>query len=269
MADYVPITALDHPDLRLYRSLKGKPFPFADTFFLAESEKLVRRLLESSFWIESILLTPEWLESLRPLIESRREPINVFVADEALLQTITGIEMHQCVMAVAHVPERIEPAPFITSLASPKLIVALDGIVDAENMGGIVRNCAAFGVQLLIIDKTCCSPFLRRAVRVSMGGIFRVPIAFVDDLAATLRDFRDVRIVAAHVDRSNQTLSSSSFDGDLCLVFGNEGAGISSRVLDACAERVYIPMHEGFDSLNVASANAVFLHEACKQRSSE
>ncbi len=268
MINVTHIISLDLPELQLYRSMKGKPFPFADKYFVAEGEKLVQRLLKSNLTIESILLAPKWFDKYHAMIESRsEEKIDVYIADENLIAAITGITMHQCIMAVAHVPPPIDVKSYTDNLPSPHLIVALDGIVDAENMGGIVRNCAAFSVDLLIIDKTCCSPFLRRAARVSMGGIFSVPIAQVDDLTSALQQLDNTTIVAAHVDKANTNLVEYQLPQNVCFVFGSEANGISQRVLDVCQERVWIPMAKGFNSLNVVNASAVFLYEVKKRNS--
>ncbi len=256
------IETLELPELRLYRSMKGRPFPFAGKYFIAEGEKMVLRLLESDFRIESMLLSPEWYARHGGPAEARAETIDVFLAPYETISTIVGFKMHQCAMAVAHVPPPVDPVRFAEALPPPRLMVALDGIVDAENMGGIVRNCAAFGVKLLLINHNCCSPFLRRSARVSMGGIFTVPIAFVPDLAAALRALPGIRKTATHLGDSSVALAGYDFPPDQCLVFGSEGEGITDRVLAACDDRIRIPMARGFDSLNVATACGIILHAA-------
>ena len=75
-----------------------------------------------------------------------------------------------------------------------------------------------------------------------------------------------MRCIAAHPRSDAKMLSQADFSGDVCLVFGSEGNGISQAVLDACDEAVAIPMTDGVDSLNVSAAAAVFLYEAGRQR---
>jgi tRNA G18 (ribose-2'-O)-methylase SpoU len=132
----------------------------------------------------------------------------------------------------------------------------------------LVRNCAAFNAQTLIVGETCSSPFLRRAVRSSMGTIFQMPIVESASLIQAIRDLREsgIRCIAAHPHVVGRTLSQASFEGDCCVVFGSEGYGISPAVLAACDEAAAIPMPETVDSLNVGSAAAVFLYEANRQR---
>jgi tRNA G18 (ribose-2'-O)-methylase SpoU len=164
------------------------------------------------------------------------------------------------------------------------LFVAIDELSNAENLGALVRNCVAFGVHGLIVGETSSSPFLRRAVRNSMGAIFQLPVWEVkmantaapsrrDDpphfnLVKTLHDLRarGIRCFAAHPHASGKTLSQADFSSDCCIVFGSEGHGISKSVLEACDEAVAIPMANDVDSLNVGAAAAVFLYEAARQR---
>ena len=237
--------------------------------FVAEGEKVVRRLLESKFSVVSVLLPEKWLRDLEPLLQARPEEIQVFVAEKALLETLTGFSMYQGLLAVGKVPPLPTLEEVVARSPQPRLLAAADGLSSAENLGALVRNCAAFNAQALIVGETCSSPFLRRAVRSSMGAIFQLPIVETASLAQALRDLRDrgIRCIAAHPHADGRTLSQANFTGDCCIVFGSEGYGISPAVLAACDEAAAIPMPPTVDSLNVGSAAAVFLYEANRQRS--
>jgi tRNA G18 (ribose-2'-O)-methylase SpoU len=161
----------------------------------------------------------------------------------------------------------------------------VDALTNAENLGALVRNCVAFGVQALIVGETSSSPFLRRAVRNSMGTILQLPVIETGTARCAVRSSqrddptcqtlpqtihalrtRGVRCIAAHPHTDKKSLSRADFTGDCCLVFGSEGYGISAAVLGACDEAVAIPMPPTVDSLNVGAAAAVFLYEATRQR---
>ena len=167
---------------------------------------------------------------------------------------------------------RIPPLPSLDELlarsATPRLLVALDGLSNTENLGVVVRNAAAFGAHGIITGPTCSSPWLRRAVRNSMGAIFHLPAVEVPQLADALGQLRrrGIHCVAAHPHTDRRQLSHARLTGDCCLVFGSEGHGISPAVLAECDEAVAIPMAKEIDSLNVASASAAFLYEAARQR---
>jgi tRNA G18 (ribose-2'-O)-methylase SpoU len=263
-----PITTLDAPELEPYRTMRRSESHRARQIFVAEGEKVVRRLLESPLPILSVLLPPKWIDEYRPLLESRSEIIPTYTADKDLLEQLVGFSMYQGVLAIGRIPTLPTVNDILKSSPCPNLFVAVDGLTNAENLGGLVRNCAAFGVHALLVAHTSSSPWLRRAVRGSMGTIFKLPTVEDLDLPKALRELRvaGIRCVAAHPHTSGATVAQADFRGNTCVVFGSEGFGITPAVLDACDQSVAIPMSFDVDSLNVTSATAVFLYEALRQR---
>jgi tRNA G18 (ribose-2'-O)-methylase SpoU len=290
------IAALDLPELAPYRTMRRPLEHEAQGIFVAEGEKVVRRLLESRFEVVSVLLPEKHLDSFRPLLAARPENLNVYLAGKKLLESLIGFSMYQGVLAVGKIPPpaslddifQNSPArssPPAMTRQEPMLFAAVDGLTSAENLGALVRNCVAFGVQALIVGETSSSPYLRRAVRNSMGTIFQLPVIELAKLGqrhqftakphttkSTLLEClkelrrRGVRCIAAHPRTENKLLSQADFSGDCCLVFGSEGDGISPAILEACDEAVAIPMPPAVDSLNVGAAAAVFLYEVARQR---
>ena len=263
------VASIEHPHLEPYRTLKRPLEHQKEGIFVAEGEKVVRRLLSSSFRILSILLTPEWFALYRSLLEARSETIKVHIAKKELMETIVGFQLHKGIMAVAKVPERTTLESVVRNVKRPLFFVAADGIMNSENLGVIVRNCASFGVSALLIGETSCDPYLRRAVRNSMGNIFSLPVVYLSDIAEELRHVRSeygVAIIAAHPRESSSSIDSIDFTGNCCIVLGSEGHGISEQVLAACDTEATIPMTMGVDSLNVASASAVIMYEVQRQR---
>ena len=279
------IASFDSPELQPYATMRRPLEQERLGIFVAEGTKVVRRLLESRFAVVSVVLPEKWLEEFRPLLEARPEKITVYLAEKKLLETLTGFSMFQGVLAVGRIPPPCPLDEVLSQSARPQLFVAVDELANAENIGALVRNCVAFGVQALIVGETSSSPFLRRAVRNSMGAIFHLPVVELAKLGqrhqftakpnavkltlpeclAQLRG-RGVRCIAAHPRKENRFLSRADFSGDCCIVFGSEGDGISPAVLAACDEAVAVPMPPVVDSLNVGAAAAVFLYEAARQR---
>ena len=275
------IDTLDTPELEPYKSLR-RPIEHLELgIFIAEGEKVVTRLLGSTLTVESILLSQDWFEMYQPLIEKNSNQIKVFIGKKKLLETIVGHSLHQSMMALAKVPTpiTIEELLFKSDPNSKKLYVLVDGIANAENMGVIVRNCVCFGVDALIVMPTSCDPYLRRSVRNSMGNIFQLPIVylnkFTDDKEISNNDYSShlmklkehgIRLYAAHPNPKSKTINKIKFPQQSCIVLGAEGPGVSQEILKLCDEFVSIPMKEGVDSLNVASASAVMLWEFQKDR---
>lgn len=265
-----PIRTLDAPELAPYLTLRRVEEHERAGVLVATNVKVLQRLLASRFAVASALLTPAWLEQLEPKLRARPEKeISVYVGEKELLETITGYQLHQGAMAVGLIPPRPDFETLLAQSPRPLLLAAVEGIASAENLGAIVRGCAAFGVHFLIVGETCGSPFQRRAVSGSMGCIFEQPVVQVDNLVEKLNALRarGVRCLAAHPRPDAKKLSAVDMRGDCCLVFGAEGPGLTAETLAACDDMVEIPMPTYMNSLNVAAATAVFLYEATRQRS--
>jgi tRNA G18 (ribose-2'-O)-methylase SpoU len=263
-----PLDNLELPELRPYRTLRYQHEQRREGIFVAEGEKVVRRLIESSLPVVSVMLPDKWLSEYERLLAARSEDITVYVGRKELLETLIGFSMYQGVLAVGRVPAQPTLEALLERAARPRLLVATEGMSNSLNMGALVRNCAAFSAQGILVSEKCCSPFIRRAVRASMGAIFRLPALELTSLIETLGRLRarGIHLVAAHPHTSGRTLSQADLRGDCCLVLGSEGEGLSEAVLNLCHEHAAIPMPPDVDSLNVASASAVFLYEAARQR---
>ena len=286
------ISALDRPELAPYRSLKRSAEHAKLGIFVVEGDKVLHRLLASEFTVISVLLLESRLAEFEPKLRARTEKdIAVFTCARAVMDELVGFEIYQGVLALGKIPGLRSLETILAACPRPHFFAAMDGLSNAENIGVLMRNCVAFGVQALIAGETCSSPFLRRSVRNSMGAVFKLPVFEVgsprcDDfggrpqgpapravpanqtLAQTLRELRarGVRCIAAHPHTDKKVLSQADFTGDCCVVFGSEGHGISQEVLDACDEAVAIPMANDVDSLNVSASAAAFLYEVNRQR---
>lgn len=263
------VESLDHPALAPYRTMRRPDDHVQQGIFVAEGEKVVCRLLGSTdFGVVSLLIPPGWLNTHGSLVEARTESIEIFIADKKVLEALIGFSMFQGVLAVGRIPVQPSLADLLDNSTQPRLFVAADALANAANMGALVRNCVAFGVQALLVGETCSPPWLRRSVRSSMGTIFDLPVLETESLAETLQGMRarGIRIVAAHPHLNGLTLAQAHFRGDTCIVVGSEGDGIAPQVLEACDDHVAIPMQLGVSSINVTSASAVFLYEANRQR---
>jgi len=263
------VDSLDDAALEPYRTMRRTMEHRANGIFVAEGEKVVRRLLESNLEVLSLLLTPEWFEQYSTILTDRKVEQGAFIAAKERLEDIVGFGLHQGIMAIGKAPEQLDVAEFARKCHTPRLFVAADGIANAENMGVIARSCAAFGVRALIVGESSCDPYLRRSVRNSMGTIFSLPVAKVDKLSSVLESLRDefsIKVIAADPKNESEDVSAADLTGDICLVFGSEGDGISREVMERCSERIKIAMYHGVDSINVAVSVGVILYETARQR---
>ena len=262
MSPRAPISITDPADPRVafYRSpATGQPQD--PERFVAETEHVVRRLLESPLHVESILAVPARLARLGVPIP---EHVIVHLADPALIDAIVGFDRHRGVLAIARRPP--DPDPRALLLGRPRAtVVVAQGLADPVNVGAILRSARAFAADLVILDRTCGDPWSRRGVRSAIGNGFFVPLTRTDDLPALLGRLRDAlrprpAIVAAALGPRSRPLAAFERPDHCIILLGSEGEGLAPELLDLADTCLEIPMAPGVDSLNVAAAAAVFLY---------
>jgi tRNA G18 (ribose-2'-O)-methylase SpoU len=263
------ISSLHTPGLEPYLTLRENTQHWRDGFFVAESEKVVFGLIDSGLSVLSFLMSEEWFAALESkLSHERLRDATIFIASDELLHGIVGYQLHKKIMAIGRIPENPSLEQLVRRSADTKRIVALEGIADAENMGTIMRNAAAFAIWSLIVGRDSCSPYLRRSVRVSMAAMFSLTIHITENLAETLRTLQaefGFSIIGATPRGGMQTLETYR-EKPVCLLFGSEAHGLTKETMDVCDGLYSIPMSQPIDSLNVSNAVAVTLYESLRQR---
>jgi tRNA G18 (ribose-2'-O)-methylase SpoU len=253
-------------ELSFFRSLKGKGGHLDEGIYIVENPKIVEKVLASNAEVASAYMTAEYLAQYATQLE-RRDGVTttVIVGNKQDMESIVGYDLHQGVMLAVRIPSTLED-PYSPEPLS--MTVALDSIADAENMGALIRNAAAFHADALVADAQSCHPYLRRSVRVSMGTIVDVDVRRVASLPDFLFSMKSQgsRIVGAALGEHSTPLNECDLTGNLTLVFGAEGRGLRREVIQACDELLEIPMSLDVDSLNVAVANGIVLNRAMEQR---
>lgn len=253
------------PRLAPYRQLNQlNPVRWSGRF-IAEGDKVVRRLIASRYPVDSLLLEPAAVDSLAPLLPPE---IPLYVGSRQLLESVIGFNFHRGVLACGR---RLPPLSLDEALATAmptSTIVVCPDLKDPTNLGSILRTSAALGVSAVVLGPHCADFLSRRVVRVSMAAALQLPIVIAADVASCLdrlhREY-DFEIVAAVVDPAAHPLANCGRTRKMALVLGGEAHGLSEELLARCDRLVTIPMHLGIDSLNVAVAAAVFLFHFCQQ----
>jgi len=261
------IDSFDDPRLAHYRNLKDHELARRGGRFIAEGEQVVRRLLASDIAVESILVSQRKAETITPLAPTSTA---MWIASDAVIQKIIGFQFHSGVMAVGVRPPPADLSAIASRTADRQTLVICPKITNTQNLGSLVRLCAGFGVDCLLLGPSCCDPFYRHCVRISMGSVFRLPIARSTDLHRDLADLRNrwnFQLIASVVAEDAQPLNATARPPRLALLFGNEAGGLTSEEIAACDRRVTIPMRLGTDSLNISIAAGIFLYhfvDCCK-----
>jgi len=258
----VPVSVRDDdPRLAVYRNLKQSNLTRWSGLFVAEGDKVVDRLLVSGLDIVSVLVGRRWLDEYEPKV-SGDTPL--LVIDDAEIPELVGFEFHRGVLACGRRP--VDTPLEIIAPADRRrwTLVVCPEIFGPENLGNLLRTCAALGVDGVLLGNQAADPYSRRVLRVSMGEAFRVPMRQSSDLAgdlATLVARDNLELAATVLDPEATPLSSFARPERLGVLFGGEGDGLSGEWLSRCKHRLTIPMARGVDSLNVATAAGVFIYE--------
>jgi len=222
---------------------------------IAEGVTVVQRLATSPYRTRAVVGVPARIDALRPVLEPLDVP--VYVVDKWLLSEVVGFRVTRGVLASA---DRLAPADPAALIARARRLAVLERLNDFENLGALFRNAAAFGVDAVLLDPRCADPLYRRSVRVSMGHVLRVPFAVLPDPwpdALTAVTGAGIPLLALTPKQPATPLRQVSVRDRWAVLLGAEGPGLTEGALAAATHRVRIPMADGVDSLNVATAAAV------------
>jgi tRNA G18 (ribose-2'-O)-methylase SpoU len=254
---FEPVADLSDPRLADYHHLREPTrrmrLERARGIFTVEGHLSVSALLASAYRVRSILVSEAHVERYRGA------DVPVFALPSRAIEDLTGVHFHRGVLAAA---DRPALPPVSDLVRSARRLLVLEGVSDHENTGALFRNAAAFGVDAVVLDPSAADPLYRRATRVSLGHVLRVPFTRSLDWPADLMALRadGITVVALHP-RGDDPLDAlvASPPERLALLVGAEGDGLSPGALGAVDRHVRIPMAPGVDSVNVATAAAIAL----------
>ncbi|MFN7985615.1 MAG: RNA methyltransferase [Vicinamibacterales bacterium] len=258
----IPVVDPDDPRLSSFRVLSDAALIRERGLFVAEGRFLVERVLaDSRFVVDALLLNDASLAALGTALASLPAATPVFVAERATLEAITGVDFHRGCLALVHRPA---PVDIEAAIANTRLVVVLESVTNADNVGSVFRSAAALGAGAVLLSPTCCDPFYRKAVRTSMGAVLQVPSARVDPWPDALTELRahGFTLVALSPRGSAtdlDTFVSGPLPSRIALLVGTEGPGLSKSAEDAADVCVRIPMTGAVDSLNLGVAAGIVL----------
>ena len=256
----ISIDTLDDPRLLPYRNLKATNLTRDSGLFIAEGKRVVRRLLESRFKTESVLLSDRRETEFRSFVP---DGVPVYVLEQTLAAQLVGYNFHVGVLACGRRPRERSAISVLKKDRLSSTLVACPNVDDPENLGSIMRISVAFGVDALLLGTGCCDPFSRRVLRVSMGHAFFLPVIECENLEGELHTLREewhYESLATVLDSDAEPLETVSRSERIIVLLGNESEGLSENWVSHSDRRVTIPMDAGTDSLNVAVAAGIFLH---------
>ncbi len=250
--------------------LRNKLDP-ARGLLVAESEIAIRVALEEGVEPIAFLLDERKLKAMEDVLANVSEDVPVYVLDSEEVERLTGYRVTRGALCAMRRPM----SPNVEDLCSQaRRLLVLEGMTDASNVGAAFRNAAALGADGVLVAPSCADPLCRRAVRVSMGNVFRVPWAhgaypWPTELMDVLAEQGYVRIALALREDAMSLSDVASLTENVrkvALFLGAEGHGLSQKTIEMCDATAIIPMARGVDSLNVAAAGAVAMWELFGKR---
>ncbi len=261
MALIVPIADPDDPRIAAFRQVRERDVAGREGRFIAEGEVVLRMLLTGArHRAAALLIADKRIEGLAALLALTGEDIPVYSAAQPVMDAVAGFHIHRGILALGVREPEPDPEALLASLGPRALVLALFGIANHDNMGGLFRNAAAFGVGAVLLDSTCCDPLYRKAIRVSVGAALTVPYARLQagqDAVALLQSLGFEAFALSPAGAID--LPAVVRPARAALLLGAEGPGLDAEVL-ARATAVAIRMTPGLDSLNVATASGIALH---------
>ncbi|MBR4765925.1 MAG: RNA methyltransferase [Clostridia bacterium] len=260
MARILEIKDFLDPRLDVYARLNERQLLNRDKpeegMFIAESPKVIDRALDAGCVPLTLLLEPAHIEGEAKGIIERCGDVPVFTAPMNVLEQITGYKLTRGVLCCMRRPP-LRTAAEVCENATR--VAVLEDVMNPTNVGAIFRCAAALGMDAVLLTKASSDPLYRRSVRVSMGTVFQVPWTFLGDEG--ISELKSLGFTTVAMALENDTLGIRDerlkAEKKLAVVLGTEGEGIKRTTLEKCDYTVCIPMHNGVDSLNVASAAAV------------
>jgi len=244
------IRSRDNPRVKRWAKLATDPkFRRSEGRVLIEGPHLVGEALHAQLEPLVLIVSESGLkkDEVRKLV-GRREPV---ILGDRLFGIVADAETPPGIAAEIAIPRPRD--------AYSKPAVFLEGVQDPANVGAILRSAAAFGVGEVVLDQACADPWSPKVLRAAMGGHFKLALRQAADLAKALEDFQGTTVCT--VSSGGTPLKELQLPGRVGWIFGSEGRGVSPALAAGAGLRVTIAMAPGSESINVAAAAAICLHE--------
>ena len=254
------ITSLQNVQVKAWRALKETKGRAAHNLFLAEGDHMTGEALKEGFAC-TLLIAENAVERFSGHMQTARDTdVDICVLPEHVLAGICDAKTPQGVVTVCKMPDKTRGMT-----GSEKLLAALDGVQDPGNVGTILRTLDAAGFDALLIDSRTADPYSPKALRASMGAVFRIPV-YQCDLPQTLTNLAQTHELYAGALDGKPFFERERQKAGACVIIGNEGAGISQKVYDVPGiSRVKLPMVGGAESLNASVAAGIMIYDIVRR----
>lgn len=263
------IRDLSDESLTPYRGLvNGSKAVRNAEFFIAETHVVIQNAMDAGCIPLSFLVAEKYIEGRDKELLNRFPDCPVYTAPDLVLEKLTGYSLTRGILCAMSRPRPLAVEDVIRDAG---LLVVLENVQDASNIGSIMRSACGLGADAILLDRSCCDPLHRKAVRTSTGSVFRIPWSQLQEegcsIALRLKN-EGWRTLAFALTPDATPLTSALSDSKerLALFLGSEGNGLTKETIQACSQAVIIPMKNHTDSLNVGVAAAIGIWECSEKR---
>ena len=209
---------------------------------------------------ENSVFDEDLVEKLKQL---QRNNVQILCVAEHVFSKLTEENAPQGIITVCEFLNNLKFSSVLENLKKDEKIMAFEAIRDPGNIGTILRNAAAFGIDRIIFSSDCADMYSQKVIRASMGAIFKLNITVTDDLCRTLVELKNKqrRIIATTLKENSLQLRKDQITGSDVFVVGNEGHVVSEELISVSDESLFIPMCTNTESLNAAIAAAILMWE--------
>jgi tRNA G18 (ribose-2'-O)-methylase SpoU len=259
------VASIDDLRVDAYRHI-ANPNQLLDLgLFVAEGRLVVRRLIDQRHWeIDSILLTQPAADALIDMLPKTDAP--VYIASQEVMNEVAGFNIHRGCLALVRRPA----TPTLDRIAAGPLsrVLVLEGVNNPDNVGGLFRSAAAFGIELVVLGPNSGDPLYRKAIRTSMGATLSLPFVQAPQWPGVIGDLRTdgFTVVALTPELAAEPLEDVRQVPKLALLVGSEGSGLTPEALKAATLLARIPMTPDVDSLNVTTAASIAMYHCFAEK---
>lgn len=239
------ITSLNNGYIKEINKLKEKKYRDITNKFLIEGEHLVNEAIKKGLVYELVVLEG---------IDLAFDNIHITYVSKDVMKKLSSMDSYSNVIGICHKQKEED---------IKGNILILDDIQDPGNLGTIIRSSVAFNIDTIILSPKTVDLYNSKVIRSTQGMMFHINIINrkLDEVIHELKE-KEIPIYGTKVEYGEDVRSFPSKDKKAYgLVMGNEGAGVSSEVLDMCDKYIYIDMNERVESLNVSIATSIILYE--------
>lgn len=250
--------------------LENKKHRNTDKLFVCNGIKLFLEAIKFNVEIEHIVVKNSANfddEILNEIKAQLKKGVSVLCVSDEVFNKLSEEQAPQGIITVCkYFKDKHTFSAFVENVDLNEKIMLFESIRDPGNVGTIIRNAAAFGIDRIILSSDCADIYSSKVIRAAMGAVFKTKINIVENMKETILNLKkhNKNVLGAALKRDSMILGKYELSTQDAIIVGNEGHGLSNEILELCDNTLFIPMCENTESLNAAIATAIIMWEFLK-----